>query len=148
MKKILVGAFVIITFVIYSLHQRQDTSSTVATPKSSSQTIPATNSGTAPANTTAVTYKDGQYTGSVEDAFYGSIQVKATVSAGKVTDVEFLQYPNDRQNSIDINEQAMPILKQEAIKAQAAQVDTISGATDTSQAFIQSLSTALKEAQS
>jgi uncharacterized protein with FMN-binding domain len=151
MKKLFVGLFVLATFVIYSLHQRQEASSAVVTPKTSSQTTAtssSSNSGTAPATNVATSYKDGQYTGSVEDAFYGSVQVKATVSGGKITDVEFLQYPNDRQNSISINEQAMPLLKQEAVQAQTAQVDTISGATDTSQAFIQSLSTALKEAQS
>jgi len=58
-----------------------------------------------------------------------------------------LLYPNDRRESVDINSQAMPYLKQEAIQAQTAQVDGVSGATDTSQAFIQSLGSALKQAR-
>jgi len=40
-------------------------------------------------------YKDGSYTGSVQDAFYGNIQVRAVISGGKITDVLFLQFPND-----------------------------------------------------
>lgn len=148
MKKILVGLFVLATFVIYSFNQRQTTTPASNTKSSHTASSTATNNTTPATSSVTTSYKDGSYTGSVEDAFYGMIQVKATINGGKLTDVEFLQYPNDRQNSIDINEQAMPVLKQEAIKAQAAQVDTISGATDTSQAFMESLSIALKAAQS
>jgi len=91
-------------------------------------------------------YKDGNYTGSVADAFYGNIQVRATVSGGKLTAVTFLQYPNDRSESVQINRQAMPLLQQEAIQAQSAEVSGVSGASDTSDAFIQSLSSALRQA--
>lgn len=92
-------------------------------------------------------YKDGAYIGSVADAYYGNVQVQATVSGGRVTDVTFLSYPSDRSNSRYINSQATPILTQEAIAAQSANVDIVSGATDTSQAFIESLSTALAAAK-
>ena len=88
-------------------------------------------------------YADGQYTGSVADAYYGNIQVKVTVSGGKITDVVFLQYPSDRGTSVRINSQAMPYLKQEAIAAQSANVGIVSGATDSSLAFQQSLASAL-----
>lgn len=92
-------------------------------------------------------YKDGQYTGPVTDAYYGLVQVKAIISGGKITDVQFLQYPNDRSTSQEINGQAMPYLTQEAISAQSANVDIISGATQTSEAFIQSLIAALAQAK-
>jgi uncharacterized protein with FMN-binding domain len=92
-------------------------------------------------------YADGTYTGSAADAYYGTIQVRAVVLGGKIADVQFLQYPNDRRTSIDINSQAMPLLKNEAIKAQSAQVDIVSGATDSSQAFRESLSSALTKAK-
>ena len=92
-------------------------------------------------------YKNGTYTGSVEDAYYGNIQVQAVISGGKITDVVFLQYPNDNGTSIYINSQAMPLLKQEAIAAQSAQVDGISGASSTSPAFTASLSNALNQAK-
>lgn len=93
-------------------------------------------------------YKDGQYTGDVADAYYGNIQVKATISGGKITDVVFLQYPSDRSTSVFINRQAMPYLKQEAIAAQSGNVDIVSGATLSSQAFIQSMNSALSQAKS
>lgn len=99
-----------------------------------------------PAAQTTAGYKDGKYIGSVADAFYGNIQVQATVQGGKIVSVDFLQYPNDRPESVSINQQAMPFLQQEAIKAQSAHVDGVSGATDTSQAFVQSLSAALSKA--
>ncbi len=92
-------------------------------------------------------YKDGAYIGDTVDAYYGYVQIQATISGGRIADVRFLQYPNDRETSIYINSQAMPILKQEAIQAQSANVDIVSGATDTSQAFIQSLQSALNRAK-
>jgi uncharacterized protein with FMN-binding domain len=91
-------------------------------------------------------YKDGQYTGVSANAFYGNIQVLAIISGGKLTDVQFLDYPQDRSRSISINTQAMPLLKQEAIQAQSANVNGVSGATDSSGAFRQSLSSALAQA--
>jgi len=88
-------------------------------------------------------FVDGSYTGTPADAYYGTVQVKAIIQNGKIADVQFLQYPNDRPNSRFINDQAMPLLTQEAIVAQSAQVDGVSGATFTSQAFQQSLASAL-----
>ena len=99
-----------------------------------------------PTPTPSGLYKDGTYTGSVADAFYGNIQVQVVISGGRIIDVQFLQYPNDRNTSIMINSQAMPYFKQEALAAQSANVNIVSGATDSSQAFIQSLSSALAQA--
>ncbi len=93
-------------------------------------------------------YVDGTYTGSVADAYYGNVQVQAVVSGGKLTDVQFLQYPNTHSTSVYINSQAMPYLTQEAIQSQSANVDIVSGATDTSMAFQQSLAAALAQAKS
>lgn len=92
-------------------------------------------------------YKDGTYTGNVADAYFGNVQIKTVVQNGKITDIQFLQYPNDRSTSIRINTGAMPILKSEAIQNQNAQVEIVSGATQTSQAFIESLTSALAMAK-
>lgn len=170
-KKIVTAAFVALTFVIYSIHQRNEGSAAVSavqkstsaaagtnnasstnstnnnTPTSSSSASTTSNSSST-TTTSSGQYKDGSYTGTQADAFYGYIQVKATISGGRLTDVTFLEYPNDRQNSVEINNYAMPQLKQQAIQAQTAQVDGVSGATDTSQAFIQSLGDALSQAKS
>jgi uncharacterized protein with FMN-binding domain len=103
----------------------------------------------APTSTPVVAsgYKDGTYTGDPADAFYGNIQVQATISSGKITNVQFIQAPNDRGTSIEINSQADPVLAREAIQAQGANVDIVSGATDSSQAFVQSLQSALDQAK-
>ena len=92
-------------------------------------------------------YKDGTYTGSSADAYYGTIQVQAVVQGGKLVAVNFLQYPSDRSTSREINSQAMPMLQTEAIQAQGANVSGVSGATDTSTAFVQSLGSALAQAK-
>lgn len=91
-------------------------------------------------------YNDGQYVGSVADAYYGNVQVKAIIQNGQIADVQFLQYPNDRDTSRFINGQAMPMLTQEAIQTQNANVNIVSGATDTSGAFRESLAVALAKA--
>lgn len=93
-------------------------------------------------------FADGTYTGPVADAYYGLIQIQASVQGGRLTALKVLKYPNDRRTSISINRQALPMLRDEAISAQSANVDIISGATLTSRAFIQSLGGALKKASS
>ncbi|MEP7288671.1 MAG: FMN-binding protein [Chloroflexota bacterium] len=92
-------------------------------------------------------YKDGQYIGDVTDAYYGNVQVKAIIQGGTIMDVQFLQYPRDRRTSARINSYAAPALRTEALQAQNAQVDIISGATLTSEAFAQSLQSALNKAR-
>lgn len=159
MKKILLSGFVIVTFIGYALHLRfGDEASVVVTPNI--PTTPSSNfssivtptptvaqGSTPPPQQLASAYRDGKYTGSVADAFYGNVQVQATITGGKISDVQFLQYPNDRNTSIMINSQAMPYLKEEALQAQSAQVDGVSGATQTSRAFIESLQSALSQAK-
>ncbi|TPO10493.1 FMN-binding protein [Mesorhizobium sp. B1-1-5] len=93
-------------------------------------------------------YTDGVYTGPAADAYYGIIQIQALVQGGRVTALKVLRYPNDRRTSVNINRQALPMLRDEAISAQSADVDIISGATLTSKAFIQSLGGALSKASS
>ncbi|SRR6266568_1069328 len=146
MKKLVLSISVIVIFVLYAIfHNNSVTAVPVSLSKnnSSSNTVSTVN-GTSAAQGA---YKDGTYTGSLADAFYGTIQVKAVVQNGKLADVQFLQSPNDRDESIQINQQAMPILKQEAIQAQNANVDIVSGATDSSRAFIESLASALTQAK-
>jgi len=92
-------------------------------------------------------YTDGSYIGTSADAYYGTVQVQAVISGGKIVNAVFLNYPQDRSTSRQINSQAMPYLIQEAIAAQSANVDIVSGATDTSQAFQQSLASALSQAK-
>jgi uncharacterized protein with FMN-binding domain len=92
-------------------------------------------------------YNDGQYTGNSADAYYGYVQVKAIITNGILSDVVFLDYPQDRRTSTQINNYAMPILRQEAIAAQSANVNAVSGASATSPAFVESLTSALNQAR-
>lgn len=166
MKRFVLSGIVIAFFVVFSLYYRYIGPSTtpIIPPSPIPTSEPLTTSGPVATSTplqptalptaipptvppTSSGYKNGSFTGDVADAFYGNIQVRIAMQDGKITDVQFLQYPNDRDNSIQINEYAMPILKSEAIQAQSANVDIVSGATDSSQAFIQSLQSALNKAK-
>jgi uncharacterized protein with FMN-binding domain len=153
MKKVLISIAAIALFAIYSVYAattKRPSTVAASTTQTNNTTTTATPSTTTTASTTPATtgtYKDGTYTGKNTNAFYGYIQVKITVSGGKLTDVAFLEYPDDQRESIQISEAATPLLKQEAIKAQTAKVDNISGATQTSDAFIESLSSALDQAK-
>ncbi|MDE2030978.1 MAG: FMN-binding protein [Patescibacteria group bacterium] len=92
-------------------------------------------------------WNDGTFTGNSIDAYYGYVQVSATISGGRLTNINFLDYPQDRSTSLMKSQMAMTILKSEAINAQSSNVDYVSGATYTSDAFNQSLSSALSKAR-
>jgi uncharacterized protein with FMN-binding domain len=162
-KKLLLSGIVIFSFLAYALEQRltnpeggissSPTTGPVpgAADASGSPAIvpgPASSplsSSSTPASVQA-SYKDGTYTGPQVDVYYGLVEVQATIQNGKLTDVQFLEYPSDRRTSVEINTIAMPYLQQEALQAQNANVDIVSGATLTSQGFQLSLQTALSSA--
>lgn len=163
MKQIILGFGVLTVLVAYSLWVRHELP-VIAIPASlrSSPPASATNSSgntsqgadtptnattTKPTPGTSASYKDGTFVGLVADAYYGNVQVKATIRGGGLTDVAFVQYPDTHDTSIMINQQAMPYLRQEALQSQSANVNIISGATFTSEAFIQSLASALNQAK-
>jgi uncharacterized protein with FMN-binding domain len=109
-----------------------------ATPRAATA-APATGSGgTALAN--------GTVTGSVVQTQFGTVQVQVTIAGGKISDVTALQLPSDRQRSAQISQIVEPMLRSEALTAQSAQIDLISGATYTSDAYAQSLQSALDQA--
>ncbi len=93
-------------------------------------------------------YSDGVYTGTDENAYYGRVQIQVTVASGQIHNIKVLDYPSDRRTSRYINSQALPMLTEEVIQAQSANVDIVSGATLTSEAYIRSLSNALRKAGS
>lgn len=155
MKKILIGMAILGVYALYSLGIRHHDTPTIRLKGPANSTGLSTNgsSSTSPANSSSAqpltngrNYKDGTYKGSVADAYYGNVQVSVVVSGGKITDVKFLQYPNTHPTSVYINQQAIPYLKQEAIQVQSSNVQIISGATFTSQAFLQSMQAALNQA--
>jgi len=99
-----------------------------------------------PQNQPTTGFKDGSYTGAETSSNYGNAQVKVIISSGKITDVVYLTYPKDRAVTVMKSNLAMPAIKQEVIQAQSVNVNTISGATQTSEAFLQSIASALSQA--
>ena len=89
----------------------------------------------------------GQLTGNAIQIPFGTVQVQVTMQNGTITDVQALQLPNDRGHSAEISAYAGPQLRSEALRAQSAQIDTISGATYTSYGYQQSLQSALDQAR-
>jgi uncharacterized protein with FMN-binding domain len=98
-----------------------------------------------PAPTKVARKGNGTYTGSAVEEPFGVIQVQATVANGKLTGVTVVQMPTHGRSGF-ISAQAAPILQGEAISAQSANIDSVSGATYTSQAYAQSLQSALDQA--
>jgi uncharacterized protein with FMN-binding domain len=118
-----------------------------ATPStgSSSGTAPST----APSTTKSASasgVKNGTFTGSSVDTPYGPVQVSAVISGGKLTGVNVLQVPDTGRYEDQIVADALPMLKSEALSAQSANIDIVSGATFTSQGYAQSLQSALNQA--
>jgi uncharacterized protein with FMN-binding domain len=82
-------------------------------------------------------------TGDAIPTQYGDAQVRVTVRDGKITDIAALQLQGNEPRSVQISSSAEPILRQEALAAQTADVDVVSGATFTSASYTQSLQSAL-----
>jgi uncharacterized protein with FMN-binding domain len=98
-----------------------------------------TDGGTASATATTVT-------GASTDTRWGPVQVQITVDGGKITDVEVVDYPSGNGKDQQINARALPVLIQETLDSQSANIDMVSGATVTSDGYIGSLQDALDQA--
>jgi uncharacterized protein with FMN-binding domain len=126
-----------------------------AAPSSPGTTGPASGAAAAPTSPTATAgtasktsaYKDGTATGTVISTRYGNVQVKVTISGGAIADVTALQLPDGDRRSQQIARDSEPILRQEALTAQSANIDLLSGATYTSDGYARSLQSALDQVQ-
>jgi uncharacterized protein with FMN-binding domain len=136
-----------------SISSSTSTPSPTATPSGAppsgggSPTPTATTTATPTPKPTASGLKSGSFAGQSFANPYGNVQVKVVISGGKITSVKTIQYPNGHQQSVFINSQALPLLEQEVLKAQSAQINIISGATFTSQGYAQSVQSALDVAR-
>ncbi|RZS90860.1 uncharacterized protein with FMN-binding domain [Motilibacter rhizosphaerae] len=106
-------------------------------------TSTSTSSSSASASTTTTTTS---YTGSSVDTRWGPVQVRITVKAGRITAVEAVVYPSENPRDQEINSYALPVLQQEALKAQSAKIDAVGGATVTSDGYISTLQSAIDAA--
>jgi len=96
---------------------------------------------TASKPTTATTF-----TGGVASTQWGPVQVQITVRDHKITRARAVQYPQGASNDAQINGYALPILDQEVVQKQSAAIDAVSGATVTSDGYLQSLQSAIDAA--
>lgn len=123
------------------------TSTATATPSATASASASASASSSAATATSTTYKDGTYTGSVIATRYGNSQVKVVISGGKITDVVILQRQQVDQKSNQISASAVVTLKTKVLAAQSAKVSNISGATYSTQGYLQSLQSALDQAK-
>jgi uncharacterized protein with FMN-binding domain len=143
--------------LLFSFHTShpslQIKSASGATPEgtgSTPTTSPEPTSGSSPQSTTPPTSAPAQTstrsaTGTDVQYRYGDIQIQVTASGSKITNVAILRDDATDGHSYQINSEAVPILQSETISAQSSQIDGVSGATYTSQAYEQSLQSALDQ---
>ncbi len=117
----------------------------------------ATTDGTGSGSSTGATGSSGSsgtsgasgsttVTGATAQTRWGPVQVQITVTGGRITDVAAVQYPNGNGRDQQINSYALPVLAQEAVAAQSAHIDHVSGASVTSGGYVQSLQSAIDKA--
>jgi len=84
--------------------------------------------------------------GSVAQTRWGPVQVQVTIAGGKIVEITALQVPDGNPRDYEINSFAVPQLREEVLQAQSASIQMISGATVTSEGYVQSLQAALDAA--
>lgn len=122
---------------------------TATTAKSSTASTTATTAASSAATSagSSTALKDGTYTGASSTTRWGPVQVKITVSGGKITAVDVLSYPRNDNKSASINATAVPRLVQSTLTAQSAAISSVSGATYTSASYKTSLQSAIDAAR-
>ena len=125
-----------------------DASADSGSPSPSDATGSDSSSGSGPSSSTSTgsAMKDGTYTSVSSPNEYGEVQLEVTVKGGRIDSIVALTYPNHTQRSQSISAQAIPELADRAIDAQSSRIDFVSGATETSTAFANSLQDAINKA--
>jgi uncharacterized protein with FMN-binding domain len=145
MRRIVIWLASTITIVVllFGYHTSTNKSTSAATvPSASAPTTTSSPQSSSSGNSSSIK----TYAGSVAQTRWGPVQVKITVQDGKLTKVTVVQQPNGNRRDQEINDQALPILIDETVTAQSAKIDMVSGATVTSEGYVQSLQAALDEA--
>ena len=124
--------------------------STVASSTTATGTTGSTGTGSSAAGSSGATATgstaSGTFKGTTVQTRFGPVQVQITVANGKITDVTALQLTNTDGKSIQISNRAAPLLRSKVLAAQSADVQTVSGATITSNAYLTSLQAAIDAA--
>jgi uncharacterized protein with FMN-binding domain len=159
MRRIVLAVMSTITGLVLLLSYHTSTNSSFAASSPVGQ-LPASPAGQPPASPTSPSSprsssKSGSstsasspttFTGNAADTRWGPVQVRITVQGGKITTSEAVQYPQNNGRDAQINGYALPVLNQEVVQQQSASIDTVSGATVTSDGYLQSLQSAIDQA--
>jgi uncharacterized protein with FMN-binding domain len=157
MRRIVTAILSTITALVllFSYHTSTDSATVAGSPvaqlgAASGSTSPSrsssNNSGSSTPRQSSPAASSATYTGGVADTQWGPVQVQITVQGGKVTASRAVQYPQNNDRDFMINSYALPILDQEVVQQQTASIDTVSGATVTSDGYLQSLQSAIDQA--
>ena len=138
MRRISMWLFSTVAAVVLLFSYRTSTSTNTGAVAGAGSGGSGTSTGTATGGKT--------YTGSVASTRWGDVQVTITVADGKITDVAVPVYPSENHKDQEINAYALPVLRQETLAAQSADIDTVSGATVTTNGYLESLQSALDAA--
>jgi uncharacterized protein with FMN-binding domain len=106
----------------------------------------STSSSSAKSSSSSASSATKTVTGDAVDTQYGPVQVRITVRNGKVASATAIEYPAQDPRDAQINAYAIPVLQQESVGATNANLDMVSGATFTSEGYLQSLQSALDKA--
>jgi uncharacterized protein with FMN-binding domain len=144
MRRIVLWLMSTLTVLVLLFGYHTSTSSQPAASAESSAVAPVSSgtgstSGSGSTGTTT-------YTGSSASTRWGPVQVQITVAGGTITDVSVVDYPQGNGKDQQINARALPVLVQETLDAQSADIDMVSGATVTSDGYLESLQSALDQA--
>ncbi len=118
-----------------------------ATGSPTSGSSPSASASAAPAAPSGSGLKSGTFTGDSAQTPFGNVQVQLTIAGGKITEVKALQLTNEGGRSVEISNYAAPILRQEVLAAQSANVDNVNGATYTTDGYLTSVQSALDKAK-
>ena len=159
MRKIVVALMGTVSglIMLFSYHTSLAGSGTLAVPPSTGTGTTSSSSGSTSAGSGSTSSGGSSssssaggsattVTGDTAQTQWGPVQVQITVAGGKITDVTPVQYPNGNGRDQEINSYALPVLAQEALAAQSANIDHVSGATVTSDGYVQSLQSAIDQA--
>ena len=151
MRKIVVALMGTVSglIMLFSYHTSLSGTGTLAVPPSIGASTTTSSSGSTSAGGSSTSSAGGSsttVTGDTAQTRWGPVQVQVTVDGGKITDVTAVQYPNGNGRDQEINSYALPVLAKEALAAQSANIDHVSGATVTSDGYVQSLQSAIDQA--
>jgi uncharacterized protein with FMN-binding domain len=139
----------LVLLVGFDASRHGGTSTTTAPPAAITSDPSTTTSGSTTGSTKPSgggTARTTTFTGDVVQTQWGPVQVQLVVHGGTIASVKVLQYPDGNPRDVEIANYSLPILINETTQSQSAQIDMVSGATYTSEGYVQSLQSALDQA--